>query len=515
MPSETTTDSLFTNSDSLSVIYEDWADIKLIHDSHKGWCQVYTCLHKGRRIVLKTLKAEFRDSMLHQRLLRKEYNAGIMMMHWAIISTIGFENVPGLGECILMEYVDGTTLDEYLEANPELKKSERTTIIKQICAAVTYIHSKQMVHCDIKPSNILITRDGAFVKLIDFGLCRGIGFDLLDIPGGTHGFTAPENMLADSKATTAVDIYSIGKILERIDPKTQLKSVWSKCISTNPDKRPKSASEVYDLIARNQLRQKWLRLTGAILGCLSLAGGMVWVALPDSKVTEHELTRIKASQQRDSIASPDSISVNKPVIPPVTAKNIDAAALAPAKQTDLSEEQRVDSFRRIDPNSRAFKEKLSETFQQVVGRRFKDHLTLIDTMTTIRSNQLQLVGHWRWLAKQDMRKWLENELYPDYSKVEDIMKDVDRWVKEYGEFSHRRGIEYSHRVDAAKRNPPDLYLESSTKYAYYETMYTLVVRKFEEDGEWHETRIQVPINRLDPGETMRIKHEYMDKAMED
>ncbi|MDE5744726.1 MAG: hypothetical protein K2H84_03580, partial [Paramuribaculum sp.] len=200
-------------------------------------------------------------------------------------------------------------------------------------------------------------------------------------------------------------------------------------------------------------------------------------------------------------------------IPPVTAKKIDAALPVPAKQTDLSEKQRVDSFSGIDPDSPVFKEKLSETFQQVVGRRFKDHLTLIDTMTTIKSNQLQLVGHWRWLAKQDMRKWLENELYPNYPKVEEIMKDVDRWVKEYGEFSHRRGIEYSHRVDAAKRNP-DLN-GGSTKYAYYETMDELVVRKFEEDGKWHETRIRVPINRLDPVETMRIKHEYMNKALED
>ncbi|MDE6021996.1 MAG: hypothetical protein K2G13_00685, partial [Muribaculaceae bacterium] len=164
-------------------------------------------------------------------------------------------------------------------------------------------------------------------------------------------------------------------------------------------------------------------------------------------------------------------------------------------------------------DDRPFKEQMSEKFQQVAGKRFKEHLMLIDTMTTVRSNELQSVEHWRWLAKQDMRKWLEEKLAPDLMRIDEEMKDVERYLDEYANFSHRRGIEWSHRADAAKRCPE---LSGWTnKYAYYEGIDLLVVRKLGEDGKWREERIRVPIDRSDPEATMKIKHEYMQKAMED
>ena len=67
-----------------------------------------------------------------------------------------------------MEYVDGTTLSEWLTTNPS--KSARRRVMQQLLDALEYIHSLQLVHHDLKSSNILITRNGQNVKLIDFGL---------------------------------------------------------------------------------------------------------------------------------------------------------------------------------------------------------------------------------------------------------------------------------------------------------------------------------------------------------
>ena len=66
-----------------------------------------------------------------------------------------------------MEYIDGITLDQFLETNPPM--AIRRRVIEQLLGALSCLHERQIIHRDIKPSNILITRNGNTVKLIDFG----------------------------------------------------------------------------------------------------------------------------------------------------------------------------------------------------------------------------------------------------------------------------------------------------------------------------------------------------------
>ena len=99
------------------------------------------------------------------------------------------------------------------------------------------------------------------------------------------------------------------------------------------------------------------------------------------------------------------------------------------------------------------------------------------------------------------------------SQVNEKMKDVERFILNYEKDPDREYLEWSHRAKAQKRWPEmgwDL-----TKEAYYETTDLLVVRKFKEDGEWHEERIRVPINRLYPDQIPQIQHEYRQKALDD
>lgn len=200
------TDSLFTAEDAADL--DKLAEVRFIHESKNGYCVVYAGVYRGRRVALKVLKAQYQASELHRQMLRKEFEVASMMNHPNIIATLRMENLPDYGEAILMEYVEGVTLKEFIEANPRLSSGKIQTITEQICQAVSYIHSRQTIHCDLKPSNILITSDGRFVKIIDFGMSRGNGFETLDFAGGTRGFTAPENFSAGSRATVATDIPS-------------------------------------------------------------------------------------------------------------------------------------------------------------------------------------------------------------------------------------------------------------------------------------------------------------------
>ena len=94
------------------------------------------------------------------------------------------------GPCIVMEYIDGVTLDKFLEGKPS--KQLRRKVVDQLIDALAYIHGKQIVHRDLKPSNILVTRNGSNVKIIDFGLSDADDYAILKQAAGTLKYMAPE-----------------------------------------------------------------------------------------------------------------------------------------------------------------------------------------------------------------------------------------------------------------------------------------------------------------------------------
>ena len=150
----------------IDTFYADWSDITLLQQRRQN--TIYTAKRYGKRYLLKGISPEY-QSLTDIRLLQeKEFSFGISLSHPNIAETYSLEEVPQLGRCILMEYVDGMTLAEWLQSSPSRAQRERT--LAQILEVIEYIHSLQLVHNDLKSSNILITRNGQNVKLIDFGL---------------------------------------------------------------------------------------------------------------------------------------------------------------------------------------------------------------------------------------------------------------------------------------------------------------------------------------------------------
>ena len=159
-----------TISDSGFICLEDisntWTEVTLLQQRRQN--TIYTAKRYGKRYLLKAISPEY-QSMTDIRLFQeKEFSFGISLTHPNIAETYSLEEVEGCGRCIVMEYVDGTTLAEWLTTNPS--KAARQRVMMQLLDALEYIHSLQLVHHDLKSSNILITRNGQNVKLIDFGL---------------------------------------------------------------------------------------------------------------------------------------------------------------------------------------------------------------------------------------------------------------------------------------------------------------------------------------------------------
>ena len=147
-------------------ISTEWSDIALFQQRNHN--MLYYAKRYGKYFVLKGLSADCQLLTDHLLLQEKEFAFGVSLSHPHIAETYSLEEVEGCGRCIVMEYVDGTTLAEWLTTNPS--KAARQRVMVQLLDALEYIHSLQLVHHDLKSSNILITRNGLNVKLIDFGL---------------------------------------------------------------------------------------------------------------------------------------------------------------------------------------------------------------------------------------------------------------------------------------------------------------------------------------------------------
>jgi serine/threonine protein kinase len=169
----------------------------------------------GRWWMLKAIRAEEDKQTVFQQMLRKELEILMQMQHPNIVQATGMEYVETLGMCIVMEYVDGIQLDEWI--NSPKSKENRFRLAEELLKAVEYIHTSGTVHRDLKPSNIMVTRNGENIKLIDFGLADNDHIAILKQPAGTPKYMSPEQA-ANSIPDIRNDIYSLGIILQQLLP---------------------------------------------------------------------------------------------------------------------------------------------------------------------------------------------------------------------------------------------------------------------------------------------------------
>lgn len=123
-----------------------------IYSSASGYNRLFRCERYGRIHVLKTLQTSYVGSRFHEQALHKEFAIGYQLEHPHICRTLGWEQVPGLGCCIVMEYIDGMTLKAFMQQG-KLTPLLARKLIAELCGALKYMHSKQIVHRDLKPDN--------------------------------------------------------------------------------------------------------------------------------------------------------------------------------------------------------------------------------------------------------------------------------------------------------------------------------------------------------------------------
>lgn len=207
-------------------------ELELLSRSQNGVFILYRCQSEGRYYVLKALQPDYRGQQVYEEMLRKEYEIGAALKHPNIREYYDLFEHPLLGNCIRMEWVDGSPL----AADAVLPKSVRRRLLSQLLDAVAYMHLHQVIHRDLKPDNILVTRNGQNVKLIDFSLADSDSYSILKASAGTPLYASPEQ-LEGRKGDCRSDIYSLGVILSEFAENKRQRAVVAKCLRVRSEQR--------------------------------------------------------------------------------------------------------------------------------------------------------------------------------------------------------------------------------------------------------------------------------------
>ncbi len=243
----------------------------------------------GRDVAVKTLRADLARDPAFQIRFRREAQSAAGLNHPSIVAVYD-TGVDGTGgdavSYIVMEYVDGRTLREVLTEERRLLPRRALEITSEVCAALDYSHRHGIVHRDIKPGNVMLTRTGG-VKVMDFGIARAVTASQATMTQtaaviGTAAYLSPEQARGEPVDARS-DIYSTGCLLyelltgrppftgdspvsvayqhvreappppSRVDPDLppEIDAIVLKAMAKNPANRYQSAAEMREDIERS------------------------------------------------------------------------------------------------------------------------------------------------------------------------------------------------------------------------------------------------------------------------
>jgi serine/threonine protein kinase len=229
----------------------------------------------GKWHFLKRPKEIYSSNPIYIAAFEKEFDLGFTLDHPNIVRYLNKGRDAG-GNYILSEYIDGLSLTEFRKQNPEYFKQKANFLrfTHQLFSALSYLHARQIVHLDVKPDNILITRNGHDVKLIDLGMSYSDCYN--EITGGSPAFGSPEQFSDPLSISFRSDMYAAGKVLLYIvTGETDVNSIGKvpqpfrtiaqRCLVKVVGKRTITADKCIELLYRRTKYNKVMLMTISIV----------------------------------------------------------------------------------------------------------------------------------------------------------------------------------------------------------------------------------------------------------
>lgn len=186
----------------------DFSTAKLLSSSGST-CDAYECTVQHRRVFVKRLKEEYRNNPMYRAAFSKEYDLGVTLSHPSLPHYIGFG-----GDYIVMDYIEGDTLSSLISRCDIRLTNEKAVkkLLRELIDVVEYLHNRNIIHCDIKSDNIIISPypDRPAI-LIDLDKAYSPWLD------STHGDTARYG--CDQCADGDIDYKGVGMIAAKLGMK--------------------------------------------------------------------------------------------------------------------------------------------------------------------------------------------------------------------------------------------------------------------------------------------------------
>lgn len=227
-----------------------------------SFARIYRITKGGKDFLLKTPKD---GNVVFLDMIRKEYQLSLQLQHPYIASVYEYaENTPG-GPGILMEYSDARSLREFISEKPSIKL--RMKVLDQLLDAVSYFHECGIVHNNLDPKDILVTKRGNNVKIIDFGLSAEDVVALGKSGRLDMGYVSPELAANSRKLDRRSDIYSLGKIIDDLFG-GKFGKIVDKCTRKKAGKRFENVDQLKAAFEKKNTPWKFFR--GLLLAALIL-----------------------------------------------------------------------------------------------------------------------------------------------------------------------------------------------------------------------------------------------------
>jgi len=247
--------------------FSDFVLEKLLGSGGMG--KVYRASHKrtGKTVAVKALHKSRQFDKRAVAQFVQEAQILAQLRHPHIVGVQGLGRFPAGGYFIVMDFVDGTDLQTHLDKGP-LPPGDVVSIVTQVASAVQHAHDHGVVHCDLKPGNVLL--DGKKqVFVTDFGFAFMIASASQTRAGGiggTEGYIAPEVLHFQNQPTPAADIYALGVLLWALSTGklpsdsdllqaedsalTQLQLICRQCLAEDPSQRYQNVNSLISALGK-------------------------------------------------------------------------------------------------------------------------------------------------------------------------------------------------------------------------------------------------------------------------